>query len=318
MKSRTGNVSRLLTLLIAAVLSVAAFAGDAPTAKRIALSFDDAPKGDGPVFTGDERAVKLLAALDSVDVDQVVFFVTTSKFARPGGRERVASYAAGGHLIANHSHSHLWANRTDTDQYIEDILQAEDLLQGFDNRRAWFRFPYLDEGREIEKRDAIRAAMSERGLQNGYVTIDNYDWYIDSKWKDAVRSGKQVDIDALRDVYVEMLLGAANFYNDLANDALNSDPAHVLLLHENDVAANFIGDLVTALRDDGWTIIGPDEAYADPISDRVPETLLTGQGVVAALAIESGVDNRTLTHLAIEESQIDALLAQRKVFTPKQ
>ena len=36
--------------------------------------------------------------------------------------------------------------------------------------------------------------------------------------------------------------------------------------------------------------------------------------LAAALAIEAGVDNRTLTHLAIEEDQIDALLLERKLF----
>ena len=286
--------------------------------KRIALSFDDAPKGAGPVYSGDDRGVELLDALERSDVDQVVFFVNTSKFDKNDGRRRVERYAAAGHLIANHSHSHLWANRTDTDQYIEDIYRAEELLEGFDNRRPWFRFPFLDEGRETGKRDAIRAAMADRDLINGYVTIDNYDWYIDAKWKEAVDAGKEVDVDALQNVYVEMLLGAANFYNDLAETALGSSPAHVLLLHENDVAANFVDDLVVALRADGWSIIGPDEAYADPNAGRVPETLMTGQGLVAALAIEAGVDNRTLTHLAIEENQIDALLLERNVFRDKE
>jgi peptidoglycan/xylan/chitin deacetylase (PgdA/CDA1 family) len=270
--------------------------------------------------TNDEqenRAVELLDALARSDVEQVVFFITTSHFEKNDGRERVESYAAAGHLIANHSHSHWWANRTDTDQYIEDIYRAEERLEGFDNRRPWFRFPFLDEGRETVKRDAIRAAMADRALMNGYVTIDNYDWYVDSKWKEAVDAGREVDVDALRKVYVEMLVGAANFYNDLAETALGSSPAHVLLLHENDVAASFVDDLVVALRADGWSIIGPDEAYADPIAANVPETLLTGQGLVAALAIEAGVDNRTLTHLAIEEDQIDALLAERNVFIDK-
>ena len=183
-----------------------------------------------------------------------------------------------------------------------------------DKGRAWFRYPYLDEGRSVEKRDTIRAALDELNLKNGYVTIDNYDWYLDAKWKEAVDAGRDVDVEALRGVYVEMLLGAANFYNDVALESLGASPAHMMLLHENDVAASFIGDFVAALRDDGWTIVDPDEAYSDPIAEQVPETLLTGQGRVAALAVDAGHDNRKLTHLAIEEDQIDALLAKRKVF----
>jgi peptidoglycan/xylan/chitin deacetylase (PgdA/CDA1 family) len=311
----------LLVFIVSSLLMCGPAAADGAqvsAAKRIALSFDDAPKGDGPRFTGDERTSVLLKALESSRTGPVVFFVTTSHLERPGGSERVARYADAGHLIANHSHSHSWLKRTDTNEYIGDIDQAEKLLAPFENRRAWFRFPYLDEGRPREQRDSVRTALATRGLKNGYVTVDNYDWYLDAKWKEAVDEGRAVDIDALRGVYVDMLMGAVAFFDNLAIESLDQSPAHVILLHENDVAAMFIGDLVSALRANGWSIVSPDEAYADPISEIIPATLMTNQGHVAALAVDEGLDPRTLTHLAIEETQIDALLAERGVFGKKE
>ena len=312
---RYPNAAIVLMIVFAPIAATAGDArAEAPPGKRIALSFDDAPRGDGPAFGGEERAARLIDALAAADTGPVVFFVTTSRVGKGGGGERVAAYAAAGHLIANHSHSHRWLKRTETDRYIADIDAAEKRLAGFENRRSWFRFPFLDEGTPLEKRDAVRAALHERGLANGYVTVDNYDWYLEMKWQQAVDAGRSVDIDALRGVYVEMLLDAVVFYDGIATEYLGTSPAHMLLLHENDVAALFIGDLVAALRSRGWSIVSPDEAYADPIAGRVPQTLKTGQGRVAALAIEAGLDPRTLTHLAIEESQIDALLAERRVF----
>lgn len=307
---------QLILALVPVVLAACAQQEVDSTAmtKRIALTFDDAPRGDGPLFSGDERTVALIEALNSANTGPVAFFVKTSNFERPGGTTRIAKYAAAGHLIANHTHSHLWLKRTDTNDYIEDISQAERLLHGFENRRPWFRFPYLDEGKPLEKREAVRTALGEHELMNAYVTVDNYDWYLEAKWKEAVDQGQSVDVEALRRIYVDMLLDAANFYNDIAIQTFNRSPAHVLLLHENDVAAVFIGDLVAALRSDGWEIVSPDEAYRDPIAEIVPTTLLTGQGHVAALAIDDGRDPRTLTHFAIEEGQIDALLEERNVF----
>ena len=61
-------------------------------------------------------------------------------------------------------------------------------------------------------------------------------------------------------------------------------------------------------------IVSPDVAYADPVASIVPQTLMTRQGHIAALAIDAGLDNRTLTHLAIEETEIDTLLDERRVF----
>ena len=285
-----------------------------PAMKRIALSFDDAPRGNGALMSGDERAGVLLETLRVANTGPVVFFVVTGHLTMPGGRQRIERYAEAGHFIANHTHSHTWLSKTDTGEYLQDIDKAESLLDGFSNRRAWLRFPFLDEGTPGTKRDAVRAGLQERGLMNGYVTVDNYDWYLDAKWKQAVNEGRDIDMDALRTVYVEMLLGAIAFYDDVAINAIGRSPVHMLLLHENDIAALFVGDLVAALRNDGWEIVSPEAAYADPINDIVPETLMTRQGHIGALAVDAGLDPQTLTHRAIEESQIDAMLRERKVF----
>jgi len=282
--------------------------------KQIALSFDDAPRGRGPKFTGDERSKVLIDTLAKSNSGPVAFFVTTKGFAKPGGKQRIERYAEAGHLIANHSHTHQWLMHMDTQDYIADIDKAEQNLAGIQNRRPWFRFPFLDEGTPLEKRDAVRDALKERGIINGYVTIDNYDWYIDSRWKKAVRSGRSVDMDALEKAYVDMLMGAVHFYDKAAVDTFGRSPVHILLLHENDVAALFIDDLIVALRADGWKIVSPDAAYKDPIATIEPQTLKTRQGHVAALAIEAGRDPKTFSHLAIDEKKIDAFLLERKVF----
>ena len=51
---------------------------------QIALTFDDAPRGPGPFFTGQERTQQLIAALRAAEVDEVMFFVTTRNIARSG------------------------------------------------------------------------------------------------------------------------------------------------------------------------------------------------------------------------------------------
>lgn len=284
------------------------------TQKTIALSFDDAPRGEGPKWTGDERARQLIDSLERARVDQVVFFVTPREFERDGGLERIRRYGQAGHLIANHSNRHHWLSRTDPWQYLVDIDRAEEQLVDLPGHRPWFRYPYLDEGRGQPRQAIVAEGLAARGLRNGYVTVDNYDWYLESKWLQAVRAGHWVDEAALGKAYVDLLISAVRFYDALAVEYLGRSPAHVLLLHENDLAAEYIDELVAALEADGWRIISPVQAYRDPIASRVPRTLKTGQGRVAALAIDAGADPRTFTHLAIEEDQIDAWLEQRKVF----
>jgi len=95
------------------------------------------------------------------------------------------------------------------------------------------------------------------------VTVDASDWIYEDAARRALRDGQTIDRDALRDLYVESHVEAAEFYDGLARKTIGRSPAHIMLLHETDLAALYIADLVAALEVKGWTIITADEAYQD-------------------------------------------------------
>ncbi|WP_298915357.1 polysaccharide deacetylase family protein [uncultured Algimonas sp.] len=292
-----------------------------PGSKRIALTYDDAPRGDGRLFTGADRTEALLDQWDKAGTGPVAIFATTRGLDRDG-RARLQAYGQAGHRIANHTDTHPWASRTSVGEFIADTDRAETLLEGLPNRRPWFRFPYLDEGGYGEdriaaraKREALRQALSERGLRNGYVTVDTYDWHLDSLLQQALKDGRAVDEDALGRVYADMVVDAAAHYDRMAMDVLGARPAQVLLLHENDIAALATHRMVAALRRAGWTIIDPDEAYADPALQAAPDTLFSGMGRLAAIARESGrAGADDFDHWSADEAGIEARVAAEKAF----
>ncbi|MGB3456931.1 MAG: polysaccharide deacetylase family protein [Litorimonas sp.] len=294
-----------------------------PTGKRVALSYDDAPRGDGRLFTGVDRTQALIEAWQDAATGPVAIFATTRGVEEASGQARLEAYAEAGHRIANHTHTHPWASRTDISNYAAEIDRAERLLDGLPNRRAWFRFPFLDEGGYGEdlaaarqRRDALREVLIERGLRNGYVTIDTYDWHLDSLLQRALEAGRSVDRAALMRVYADMVVEAAAHYDRMALDVLGERPAHVLLLHENDVAAIGTEAMVEALRSDGWTIIDPDEAYRDPIFAEDPDTLFAGKGRLASLAREAGRSGAEyFDHWSSSESGIEARVEAAGVFS---
>lgn len=296
--------------------------GGTKSLKRIALTYDDAPRSDGLNFTGAERTAALIKAWEEAQTGPVAIFVTSQGMMDEEGRARIESYAQAGHLIANHSHSHMWASRTDQEAYLADIDQAEALLAGLNNRRPWYRFPYLDEGgygkdeqAALQKRDALRDALAERNLISGYVTVDTFDWHLDRLWQDAVRNGRSVNRESLAKVYADMVVDAANHYDQMALDILGRRPAHTLLLHENDLAAAFTSEMVAALRANGWILIDPDTAFADPIVDQLPETRFAGDGRIAAIARDGGkVGADYFDHWSASEAGIEARLAEHSVF----
>jgi peptidoglycan/xylan/chitin deacetylase (PgdA/CDA1 family) len=261
--------------------------------KRIAITFDDVPRGPGAFLTPDQRTERLLSALAAGGVEQAAFFVTSGNLDGPqgeGGEARIKRYTGAGHVIANHSHTHRRLSRIAAQDYVDDIDYAEGWLANRPNRRPWFRFPFLDEGRgDKAKRDAVRAALASRGLRNGYVTVDASDWHLEQLTVEAKKAGKGIDMAALRDLYVESHVEAAQFYDALARRTLGRSPAHVLLLHETDLAALYITDLVAALREAGWEIITADEAYRDPLAAAMPDVPSAQGTLTEALAWEKGL-----------------------------
>ncbi len=256
-------------------------------AQEIALTFDDAPIADGLYFTGFARTETLIAKLENQNVPQAAFYCISSR-ADSAGRARLRRYAEAGHIIANHSHTHTRIQQLGAAGYIQDIFKADAILRELPGFKPWFRFPFLDEGRTLADRDAIRQALNEGGYFNGYITVDNYDWYFDRLFQAALREKKKVDYEKLKQLYLEHLWQSLIFYDQMALATLGRSPKHVLLLHENDLAALFVDSLINFLRSKNWKIISPAEAYKDPIAATIPDVLLNNQGRVAALAKASG------------------------------
>ncbi len=282
--------------------------------KRIALSFDDVPRKAGAFFTQEERSQRLIAALRQSKVKQVVFFVNPGQLANPdgaGGEARIAAYVAAGHVIANHSFSHPHLRQLTAADYLADIDKGEAWLKGRPGYRPWFRFPYLYEGGDDKtKRDDVRAGLAARGLRNGYVTADGNDWHLEQLTIDAAKAGKPMDMRALRRLYLQTHLSAVEYHERMARGTLGRSPAHVLLLHETDIAALFIGDLVAELRREGWTIVTADAAYRDPLSKAFPEVPFTSGTLTGMLTWEKKIDP-PLSPLWMGEGMITHLFERR-------
>jgi peptidoglycan/xylan/chitin deacetylase (PgdA/CDA1 family) len=278
----------LATTLVALLLI--ALAPAAVAQKRIALSFDDAPRSEGAFLSRKERARRLIAGLKKARIEQVAFFVNPGNVRDDTDEALVAGYVRAGHVIANHSFSHPHLNQLAVADYLADIDRAESWLKPRRGYRPWFRFPFLDEGgKDKAKRDAVRAGLAARGLINGYVTAEASDWNMEQRTIEAKKAGKTIDMAGLRDLYVESHVQAADFADALMIKTIGRSPVHVMLLHETDIAALYITDLVKALRADGWEIVTADVAYADPLRTAAPDVPSANGTLTELLAWEKGL-----------------------------
>lgn len=301
-------IKQLFMFCLLAAMAASA-AGD--EARSIAITLDDAPRPDTSYFDGPTRTTRLLETMAKARLEQVMFFCNSARMDAAGAK-RIDAYVRAGHLLANHSHSHLDLHKVGVEPFLADVRTATQILERSPNYRRWFRYPYLHEGQTVEARDRVRAELRKMDHRSGYVTVDTYDWHMDRMFQAAVDAGKKIDFDRLRAVYVDLITDSVEFYDGVARSQLGRSPRHVLLLHENDLAALYLGDLVARLRDKGWKIIGAEEAFADPIAAVEPDTLWLGQGRIIAMATAKGYQGPTRNWE--DEAELEREFARREVW----
>jgi len=257
------------------------------SAKEIALTFDDAPKETSQHFETFGRTETLIKKLKALNVPQVMIFANACKRKDSTSIiQQLRRYKDNGHLIANHTCSHPRLDRVGFSAYSKDAKQGDTLLSPLFSGQKFFRYPFLNEGTEEKQRDEMRGWLIENHYRNGMVSVDDADYLFSFKINQAKQRGKKIDYTRVKQLFLNHMLGAANFYDALAQKTLGRSPKHVMLLHEMDATVLFIDSLVTELRKQGWTIISPEEAFKDPLYFEAPKNTYANNGIVAQLALE--------------------------------
>jgi hypothetical protein len=249
----------------------------------------DDPKVDvGPQMSWPETNDRILATLSRRSL-KAALFVCGMRVDRPEGRSLLGAWDDAGHLICNHSYSHLtYLSRTSYEEFAADLLRNEPVIAPYRHRTRFFRYPSLKAGDTAEKRDRFRAFLKEHGYRVGHVTIDTSDWYVNQRMQLRLQHDSTASLEPYRDYLVAHLLDRASFYRQLSLDVLGHEIPHTLLIHYTMANALFLQAVMDAFEKSGWTWIDADRAFQDPIFVKEPQSVPAGESLVWALASEGG------------------------------
>ncbi|MFN8395881.1 MAG: polysaccharide deacetylase family protein [Bacteroidia bacterium] len=249
--------------------------------RRLAITIDDPHTKESPILTWQERNARILKALDKHRI-QAALFVCGMRVNDANGQRLLRDWDDRGHLICNHSFSHWYypADSKTAAMFIRDFERGDSVIRSYQRYTKLFRFPYLKEGNTAGKRDSMRMAMQGLGYQNGYVTIDASDWFIDGKVNEELKKDPKADLTAYKEYYIRHILDRAHYYDSLATTLLNRKVKHTLLIHHSLLNALFLDDLLKALKRDGWELIDAKAAFEDEIFDLQPEIEPCGESIV--------------------------------------
>lgn len=271
-------------IILALILSTSLTCIAQPT---ISFTFDDGSTSDRANYEFEKWNRMILNALKEENI-HAVFFVTGFNKSDEKGRYLLESWNNSGHYIGNHTFSHPNFNseKIGLEEFKDELLGTDTIINQYSNYTKLFRFPYLKEGDNQTEVDSIRAYLQRQDYKNGYVTIDASDWYIDSRLIKRLKQDSKGSIEAFKDFYLEHIFERANYYENLSFELTGRHINHTLLLHHNLAAALFLDDLIGMFKSKGWNVISADKAFKDPIFKRTPNH--AGESLIWALAKDSG------------------------------
>jgi peptidoglycan-N-acetylglucosamine deacetylase len=280
-----------------AVLPGTAAAGATASAQEsrpeVAFTFDDPKTQPAVPLRGQEVNERICAALARHRIRSVLF-VCGMRVASQEGRDLVSAWDRAGHLVANHSYSHLNLNAVTLEQFQADLLKNEPLIAASPHLTRLFRYPFFKEGDTAEKRDGMRSYLKERGYRIGRATIDASDWAISLRLESRLKGrstaamATATDLDGYRSFFLQHIWDRTQYYHSLGQQILARPVRHTVLLHHNVLNALFLDDLIAMFVSKGWRPVDAEYAYADPIYDRQPKCLPAGESLLWGLAKETG------------------------------
>ena len=257
---------------------------------KIAITIDDFNWSQIPQDGAEKANQRLLDILERHSNLKAAVFVCGQSVDNETGRRLVRTWRDAGHLIGNHSYSHLSYNspKVTFAKFSSDLVRGEKILSDLSGFQRKFRFPFLHEGETAAKRDRMRTFLAEHGYNNGHVTIDASDWYYDQRLRARLKQDPAADPHAYRDPYLAHLFDRATYYDGLSQNLLGRSISHTILLHYTLLNSLFLGDVLDMFQDKGWQLVSAQTAYQDPVFSNAPRIVPAGESLIWAMAKESG------------------------------
>jgi peptidoglycan/xylan/chitin deacetylase (PgdA/CDA1 family) len=244
----------------------------------IALTFDDIPS-HGPLPPGETRLSvihRITAALAAEKAPAFGFLNAGIGIAEPTAAAATAAWRTAGHPLGNHGWSHLSLDRVGAAAFTEDLIRNEPALATSRGDGRWFRYPFLDEGRDAATRDAVRATLAERGYRIAAVTMSfaDYDW--NAPYVACLARRDAAAITRLETAYLADARTAALSARDAAQARTDRDVPQVVLMHVGAFGARMLPRVLAQYRRLGFRFVSLSDAESDPFYAAATDPRLPG------------------------------------------
>jgi peptidoglycan/xylan/chitin deacetylase (PgdA/CDA1 family) len=248
-------------------------AGNSVARREVAVTFDDL------LFQGSLSNVENLGEmtrklLKSITSNRVPVFADVNEYRLyqdgkldPARVALLRTWLDAGAELGNHTYHHMGFNANSLSAVEQDVIRGEtitkELLRERGMKLRYFRHPGLWTGGDIETKKAFERFLAERGYTIAPVTVDNNDFIFAAVYAAAKRRGDREAMQHIGEAYIPYMEEMFAFFEKLSVDVVGYEVKQVLLLHANEINADYFDQLVRMMKSRGYTFLTLEQALRD-------------------------------------------------------
>jgi peptidoglycan/xylan/chitin deacetylase (PgdA/CDA1 family) len=241
-----------------------------PIKREIAITFDDLPATHGDLKKMAGITEKLLAKITANKVP-AIGFVNEFKLQPEAESARRAAllkmWLDRGLELGNHTYSHIAIDQTAIEDYKRDVIRGEtvtkQLLAARGKKLRYFRHTQLRTGPTPEYKKALDEFLASRGYTVAPVTIDNNDYIFADVYASAKAQGHSETAKRVAVAYIPYMEEVFDHFEKISVEFLGYEVKQTLLLHANELNADYFDELVQMMKRRGYSFISLEEALKD-------------------------------------------------------
>ncbi|NIK88308.1 peptidoglycan/xylan/chitin deacetylase (PgdA/CDA1 family) [Rhizomicrobium palustre] len=236
---------------------------------RVVLTFDDLPvHGVLPAgFTRMGIAKELTDALTAGGIPPTVGFVNgVGAVNEPASAPVLKLWVESGNFLGNHTWSHPGLSNTPTASFETNTNRNEETLRQYAGTSDWhwFRYPFVDEGKDEAQRAEFRAFLAKSGYKIGTVTTGLNDWDYPSVYARCLAKSDGAAIAKLEAMYLARAEEGLAYSRKLSAALYGHDIPYIMLLHIGSFQAHMLPKVIARYKELGVSFISLQEAMTDP------------------------------------------------------
>jgi peptidoglycan/xylan/chitin deacetylase (PgdA/CDA1 family) len=278
---------------------------------ELAITIDDLPVHGSypPGVTPLEVSEQMLAALKAAGVTDVYGFVNGAKVEDEPGTEAVLSgWRSAGMKLGNHGWSHRNLSEMTVAEFEDELVKNEPLLARNDGQSdwRWFRYPFLDEGKDADQRAAARQVLAKHGYRVAAVSMSFDDWQWTAPYARCSARHDGAAVTELERMYLSAARENIAVSRDAAQKIFGGDIPYVLLMHVSAMSAHMMPQLLALFRSAGFRFVSLPRAEGGAAYRSYTDLRLPAPPSPQELARQKGVTLRRPTDYS---AQLDRMCA---------